>query len=81
MKQPELLQKHWDFANQITDNSVVGTPQWINKFAKKATSGKTDQRLLVVGKYNIYTVKLTMTGAMKVAKTAHIYDVAQVSRE
>ena len=28
---PDLTQKHWDFANQITNNTVVGTPTWIGK--------------------------------------------------
>jgi len=78
MKTPELLQKHWDYANQITGHTVVGKPAWINKFPKKQTSGKTELRLLVVGKYNIFTVKTTITGSLKIAKTAHIYDVAQM---
>ena len=62
----------------ITDNTVVGTPQWIAKFPKKGTSGRTEARLLVVGKYFLYTVKSSFTGSLMIAKQAHIYDIASI---
>eukprot|EP00518_Triparma_eleuthera_P015945 CAMPEP_0197571044 /NCGR_PEP_ID=MMETSP1320-20131121/41752_1 /TAXON_ID=91990 /ORGANISM="Bolidomonas sp., Strain RCC2347" /LENGTH=1853 /DNA_ID=CAMNT_0043133525 /DNA_START=185 /DNA_END=5743 /DNA_ORIENTATION=- len=76
---PTLTQKHWDFANHITNNTVVGTPTWIGKIERDGKAGKTIPRLLVVGKYNIFTVKAgAMTGALKIAKQAHIYDLVQM---
>ncbi|GMH87821.1 hypothetical protein TL16_g10972 [Triparma laevis f. inornata] len=76
---PDLTQKHWDFANQITNNTVVGTPTWIGKLEREGKAGKTVPRLLIVGKYHIYTAKTTtFSSTLKVAKQAHIYDLVQM---
>eukprot|EP00519_Triparma_laevis_P004341 CAMPEP_0182512376 /NCGR_PEP_ID=MMETSP1321-20130603/32070_1 /TAXON_ID=91990 /ORGANISM="Bolidomonas sp., Strain RCC1657" /LENGTH=1089 /DNA_ID=CAMNT_0024719187 /DNA_START=152 /DNA_END=3417 /DNA_ORIENTATION=+ len=76
---PDLTQKHWDFANQITNNTVVGTPTWIGKIEREGKAGKTVPRLLIVGKYHIYTAKTTsFSSSLKVAKQAHIYDLVQM---
>jgi len=77
-KLPAITTKEWNFANSITNNTVVGTPTWIEKFPDGRTHGKTVPRLLIVGKYFVFTVKNGMTGSLKVAKTAHIYDVMQM---
>jgi len=77
VKKP-LTQKEWDFANKITKNTVVGEPVWIDKFPHDATHGKTESRLLVVGKYRIFTAHLTMLNKLKISKEAHIYDISQM---
>ncbi len=71
-----VTKEQMDYARQIPGNTVVLTPTWIQKYKKQSKSGKTEDRLLVVGKYNIFTVKESFfTGSLAVAKSAHIYDI------
>jgi len=73
-----LTQKEWDFANKITKNTVVGEPVWISKFPHDTTHGKTEPRLLIVGKYQIFTAHSSLLGGFKISKQAHIYDIQKM---
>ena len=70
--------KHLFWTEFVVDELLGGEePLWIRWVTKKK-GDKAQARLVVVGKYRVFSLKKTLTGKKKIVRVGHLFDLKEI---